>query len=79
MWYLPLNVEVNLRKPGMVRLVWEAEASLNGISLNLELLKDSDMLVPLPRVICHLQESPVPFGGQEMDHQIRIGTEDKQA
>ncbi|XP_062704467.1 uncharacterized protein LOC134286808 [Aedes albopictus] len=80
-WYLPLNVVVNPRKPGKVRLVWDAAASVNGTSLNSELLKGPDMLVPLPRVICHFRGRPVAFGGdiQEMYHQIRIRTEDKQA
>ncbi|XP_062537667.1 uncharacterized protein LOC134205990 [Armigeres subalbatus] len=80
-WYLPLNVVVSPRRPGKVRLVWDAAASVNGISLNSELLKGPDMLVPLPRVICHFRELPVAFGGdiQEMYHQICITSEDKQA
>ncbi|XP_058817299.1 uncharacterized protein LOC131680602 [Topomyia yanbarensis] len=80
-WYLPLNVVLNPRKPGKVRLVWDAAATVNGVSLNSELLKGPDMLVPLPRVICHFREKPVAFGGdiQEMYHQVRIREEDKQA
>ncbi|XP_055527785.1 uncharacterized protein LOC129720345 [Wyeomyia smithii] len=80
-WYLPLNAVVNPRKPGKVRLVWDAAASVRGISLNTELLKGPDMLIPLPRVICRFRERPVAFGGdiQEMYHQIRIRSEDKQA
>ncbi|XP_058836884.1 uncharacterized protein LOC131693240 [Topomyia yanbarensis] len=80
-WYLPVNVVLNPRKPGKVRLVWDAAASVGGISLNSELLKGPDMLIPLPRVICHFRERPIAFGGdiQEMYHQIRIKDEDKQA
>ncbi|XP_058817768.1 uncharacterized protein LOC131681077 [Topomyia yanbarensis] len=80
-WYLPLNVVLNPRKPGKVRLVWDAAATVNGVSLNSELLKRPDMLVPLPRVICHFREKPVAFGAdiQEMYHQVRIREEDKQA
>ncbi|XP_058449080.1 uncharacterized protein LOC131429046 [Malaya genurostris] len=80
-WYLLLNVVVNPRKPGKIRLVWDAAASVNGVSLNSELLKGPDMLVPLPRVICHFRERPVAFEGdiQEMYHQILIRSEDKQA
>ncbi|XP_058827423.1 uncharacterized protein LOC131687359 [Topomyia yanbarensis] len=80
-WYLPLNVVVNPKKPSKVRLVWDAAASVNGVSLNSELLKGPDMLVPLPRVICNFRERPVAFGGdiQEMYHQIRIRPEDRQA
>ncbi|XP_053699130.1 uncharacterized protein LOC128746106 [Sabethes cyaneus] len=80
-WYLPLNVVVNPRKPEKVRLVWDAAASVGGISLNSELIKGPDMLVALPRVICHFRERPVAFGGdiKEMYHQILIRQEDKQA
>ncbi|XP_055543160.1 uncharacterized protein LOC129728729 [Wyeomyia smithii] len=51
-WYLPINVVVNPKKPDKVRLVWDAAASVQGVSLNSELLKGPDMLVPLPRVFC---------------------------
>ncbi|XP_039439556.1 uncharacterized protein LOC120420555 [Culex pipiens pallens] len=79
-WYLPLNVVVNPRKK-KVRLVWDAAATVNGTSLNTELLKGPDMLVPLLRVINHFRERPIAIGGdiQEMYHQIRIRPEDKQA
>lgn len=62
-WYLPLNVVTNPRKPGKVRLVWDAAATVRGVSLNSELLKGPDMLVPLPKVICCFREGPVAFGG----------------
>ncbi|XP_053691773.1 uncharacterized protein LOC128740262 [Sabethes cyaneus] len=80
-WYLPMNVVVNPRKPSKVRLVWDAAASVGGISLNSELLKGPDMLVPLPKVVCGFREGPVAFGGdiQEMYHQIKIVAKDKQA
>lgn len=80
-WYLPLNVVQNPRKPGKVRLVWDAAATVEGTSLNSELLKGPDMLVPLPKVISCFREGPVAFGGdiQEMYHQIRIRSDDKQA
>ncbi|XP_055614982.1 uncharacterized protein LOC129761291 [Toxorhynchites rutilus septentrionalis] len=81
-WYLPVNVVLNQRKPQKVRLVWDAAASVKEVSLNtVELLKGPDMLVPLPKVICQFRERPIAFGGdiQEMYHQIRIRVEDKQA
>lgn len=79
-WYLPLNVVVNPRK-NKVRLVWDAAASVNGTSLNSELLKGPDMLVPLLRVINQFRERAIAIGGdiQEMYHQLRIRAEDKQA
>ncbi|XP_058455592.1 uncharacterized protein LOC131432955 [Malaya genurostris] len=80
-WYLPLNVVLNPRKPDKVRLVWDAAASVNGVSLNTELLKGPDMLVSLPGVISRFRERPVAFGGDiaEMYHQIRVRPEDKSA
>ncbi|XP_053690800.1 uncharacterized protein LOC128743113 [Sabethes cyaneus] len=80
-WYLPLNVVTNPKKPGKVRLVWDAAATVNGVSLNTELLKGPDMLTSLPAVIQRFRERSVGFGGdiQEMYHQIRIRAEDKQA
>ncbi|XP_055551044.1 uncharacterized protein LOC129733299 [Wyeomyia smithii] len=80
-WYLPLNVVVNPRKPGKVRLVWDAAACVRGVSLNTQLLKGPDMLVSLPKVICRFREKPVAFGGdiEEMYHQVRVRNEDKSA
>ncbi|XP_058448834.1 uncharacterized protein LOC131428811 [Malaya genurostris] len=80
-WYLPLNVVLNPRKPGKVRLVWDAAASVKGVSLNSELMKDPDMFVSLPGVICRFREKPIAFGGdiEEMYHQIRVRSEDKSA
>ncbi|XP_065089673.1 uncharacterized protein LOC135710890 [Ochlerotatus camptorhynchus] len=80
-WYLPVNVVRNPKKPEKVRLVWDAAASVGGVSLNSQLLKGPDMLVPLPKVVSCFQEGPVAFGGdiQEMYHQMKIRAEDKQA
>ncbi|XP_055613925.1 uncharacterized protein LOC129760309 [Uranotaenia lowii] len=80
-WYLPLNVVTNPRKPDKVRLVWDAAASVQGTSLNSELLPGPDLLVSLPGVICRFREKPVAFGGdiKEMFHQLNIRPEDKQA
>lgn len=80
-WYLPLNVVLNPRKPGKVRLVWDAAAAVNGISLNSELLTGPDMLQPLPAVLSRFRERRIAFGGdiQEMYHQVLIRKQDKSA
>ncbi|XP_055542732.1 uncharacterized protein LOC129728321 [Wyeomyia smithii] len=65
-WYLPLNVVQNPKKPSKVRLVWDAAATVQGVSLNSQLLKGPDMLVPLIKVMIRF-------------HQIKIRDEDKQA
>ncbi|XP_062558270.1 uncharacterized protein LOC134223146 [Armigeres subalbatus] len=80
-WYLPLNVVLNPKKPGKIRLVWDAAAAVQGTSLNSTLLKGPDLLVNLPVVLYHFRERPIAFGGDiaEMYHQILIKRSDKQA
>ncbi|XP_058817455.1 uncharacterized protein LOC131680761 [Topomyia yanbarensis] len=80
-WYLPLNVVLHPRKPEKVRLVWDAAATVKGVSLNSQLLTGPDMLVPLTTVINRFRERRIAFGAdiREMYHQIRIRDEDKQA
>ncbi|XP_038117142.1 uncharacterized protein LOC119769264 [Culex quinquefasciatus] len=80
-FYLPLNVVVNPKKPGKVRLVWDAAATIGGVSLNSMLVKGPDLLVPLVSVICGFRERRVAFGGdiREMYHQLKIISGDKQA
>ncbi|XP_062703633.1 uncharacterized protein LOC134286082 [Aedes albopictus] len=81
MWYLPLNVVLNPKKPGKVRLVWDAAARVDGVSLNSQLLKGPDLLTALPEIVCRFRERPVAFGGdiREMYHQLRIREVDKSA
>ncbi|XP_058817350.1 uncharacterized protein LOC131680654 [Topomyia yanbarensis] len=80
-WYLPINVVLNPKKPGKVRLVWDAAASVRGISLNSHLLKGPDMLIPLVAVIVGFREYRIALGGdlREMHHQLKILDADKQA
>ncbi|XP_065094567.1 uncharacterized protein LOC135715082 [Ochlerotatus camptorhynchus] len=79
-WYLPLSVVQNPKKPGKIRLVWDAAATVQGISLNSQLLKGPDMLVPLIKVLFGFREWRIAFGGdlKEMFHQMKIRAEDKQ-
>ncbi|XP_058467076.1 uncharacterized protein LOC131439990 [Malaya genurostris] len=79
-WYLPLNAVTNPRKPGKIRLVWDAAASVQGVSLNLQLLKGPDLLVPLVKVIVGFRERRIAFGGdlREMYHQLQIIESDRQ-
>ncbi|XP_062537677.1 uncharacterized protein LOC134206002 [Armigeres subalbatus] len=81
MWYLPLNLILNTKKPGKVRLVWDAAARVDGVSLNSQLLKGPDMLTSLTAVVCRFRERPIAFGAdiREMYHQLKIRKEDKSA
>ncbi|XP_062539236.1 uncharacterized protein LOC134207546 [Armigeres subalbatus] len=55
-WYLPLGAVVNPKKPGKVRLIWDAAATVDGISLNSLLLKGPDQLTSLPAVLSRFRQ-----------------------
>ncbi|XP_053692624.1 uncharacterized protein LOC128741073 [Sabethes cyaneus] len=80
-WYLPLKVVLNPKKPDKVRLIWDAAAMVQGISLNSMLLKGPDLLVPLVSVLLNFRERRVAFGGdiREMYHQMKMVAKDKSA
>ncbi|XP_058828874.1 uncharacterized protein LOC131688562 [Topomyia yanbarensis] len=80
-WYLPLNIVLNPKKPNKVRIVWDAAATVQGVSLNSMLLKGPDLLVPLVSVIIGFRQRRIAFGGdiREMYHQLKIIPGDKQA
>lgn len=80
-WYLPLGVVVNPRKSGKVRVVWDAAATVRGVSLNSVLLKGPDLLQSLPTVLCRFRQREVAINAdiKEMFHQVIIRPEDRQA
>ncbi|XP_065078771.1 uncharacterized protein LOC135701764 [Ochlerotatus camptorhynchus] len=67
-WYLPLGVVLNPNKPGKVRVIWDAAAKVNGVSLNTMLLKGPDLLTPQMSVTFKFREREVAMSGdiQEM-------------
>lgn len=77
-WYLPLGAVRNPKKPGKIRLVWDAAAKVGAMSLNSMLLKGPDMLVPLATVLCGFREHSVAVCGdiKQMFHQFRIRQQD---
>ncbi|XP_055633096.1 uncharacterized protein LOC129773507 [Toxorhynchites rutilus septentrionalis] len=80
-WYLPLGVVTNPRKPGKVRLIWDAAAKVGGVSFNSRLLKGPDLLAPLAMVLCQFRQYPVAVSGDVMEifHQIKIRSPDCQS
>ena len=76
--FLPLGVVLNPKKPGKVRLIWDAAAKINGVSLNTELLSGPDLIVPLLRMMFGFREREVVICADimEMFHQILIRPED---
>ncbi|XP_055528011.1 uncharacterized protein LOC129720559 [Wyeomyia smithii] len=80
-WYLPLGVVINPRKPEKVRVVWDAAAMVRGVSLNSVLLKGPDLLTSLPAVLSRYRQRQIAISGdiREMFHQVLIRPEDRQA
>ncbi|XP_055626587.1 uncharacterized protein LOC129768750 isoform X1 [Toxorhynchites rutilus septentrionalis] len=55
-WYLPLGIIQNHRKPEKFRIVWDAAARVGDISLNSMLFVGPDLLTPLLKVICGFRQ-----------------------
>ncbi|XP_062542363.1 uncharacterized protein LOC134210331 [Armigeres subalbatus] len=79
-WYLPLGVHKNSKKPNKIRLTWDGRASVQGVSFNSMLLKGPDMLSSLPSILCHfrLYRYALTADIREMFHRIHIREEDRQ-
>ncbi|XP_058817334.1 uncharacterized protein LOC131680635 [Topomyia yanbarensis] len=73
-WYLPLGIVHNPRKPNKIRVVWDAAARSGGTSLNLNLLKGPDLVTPLLTVLCRFRQKQYAITGdiRQMFHQLLI-------
>lgn len=80
-WYLPLCIVVNPKKPNKVRVVWDAAAKVNGVSFNSALLKGPDLLTNLVAVLYHFREYRIAVTGdiEEMFLRLLIRPEDSQS
>ncbi|XP_055585492.1 uncharacterized protein LOC129738331 [Uranotaenia lowii] len=78
-WYLPLGAVKNPKKPGKIRVIWDAAAKVDGVSLNSKLLKGPDQLATLPAVLFGFRQYRVAITTdvKEMFHQVLIRQEDK--
>ncbi|XP_036325128.1 uncharacterized protein LOC118738311 [Rhagoletis pomonella] len=78
-WYLPHFAVENPNKPGKLRLVFDAAATVDGISLNSCLLKGPQGYQPMPTVLYNFRIGAIGVCGDiaEMYHQIKIQPEDK--
>ncbi|XP_062714134.1 uncharacterized protein LOC134290921 [Aedes albopictus] len=80
-WYLPLSIVRNPKKPEKIRLIWDAAARVNGVSFNDMLIKGPDMLTSMFTVLLRFRQRSVAVCGdiKEMFHQVRIIPQDKQS
>ncbi|XP_036345739.1 uncharacterized protein LOC118754983 [Rhagoletis pomonella] len=78
-WYLPVFAVSNANKPGKVRLVWDAAATVNGVSLNTMLFAGPDLTTPLLSVLFKFRQKRVGITAdiEEMFHQVRIRPADQ--
>lgn len=71
-WYPPLGVVTNHNKPGKVRLIWDAAAQVDGVSLNDHLLTGPDLLTPLLAVLFQFREREVAISADIMEMFLQI-------
>ncbi|XP_058828272.1 uncharacterized protein LOC131688137 [Topomyia yanbarensis] len=79
-WYLPIFPVYNPNKPGKIRIVWDAAASVYGTSLNSTLLTGPDQLASLVGILYQFREHRIGLCADicEMFHQVGIIAEDQQ-
>ncbi|XP_040173683.1 uncharacterized protein LOC120906235 [Anopheles arabiensis] len=80
-WYLPFGVVTNPKKPGKVRIIWDAATKVQDTSLNDMLLKGPDELISLPEVLFRFRMYGIAVCADvtEMFLQIRMCDENKHA
>lgn len=71
-WYLPLCVVINPKKPQKIRVVWDAAAKVNGVSFNSALLKGPDLLTSIVFVLYHFREHRIAVTGDLEEMFLRL-------
>ncbi|XP_049300487.1 uncharacterized protein LOC125774271 [Anopheles funestus] len=80
-WFLPIFPVFNVNKPGKLRMVFDAAAQVQGVSLNSFLLTGPDQLVGLVAVLYKFREFRVAVTGdiREMFFQVRMKPADQRS
>ncbi|XP_065074988.1 uncharacterized protein LOC135698779 [Ochlerotatus camptorhynchus] len=80
-WYLPIFPVTNPNKPGKIRIVFDAAAKVNGVSLNSLLLTGPDQLVALLTVLFKFREFRIAVVGdiREMFFQVLMRLQDQRS
>ncbi|XP_041785587.1 uncharacterized protein LOC121600865 [Anopheles merus] len=80
-WFLPIFPVFNANKPGKVRVVFDAAAKAQGVSLNTYLLNGPDLLAGLLSVLYKFREHRVAIVGviKEMFFQVRMKPDDQRS
>ncbi|XP_065094108.1 uncharacterized protein LOC135714654 [Ochlerotatus camptorhynchus] len=71
-WYFPLGVVTNPKKPNKIRMVWDAAAKAGGVSFNDMLLKGPDLLVSLVDVLLRFREGKIAVCSDIREMFLRI-------
>lgn len=72
-WYLPIFPVFNPNKPGKFRIVWDAAATTQGVSLNSMLLKGDDQLAALLGVLLRFRQGKIGFSADIKEMFLRVG------
>ncbi|XP_030386687.1 uncharacterized protein LOC115633383 [Scaptodrosophila lebanonensis] len=80
-WYLPHFSVQTVHKPEKLRIVFDAAATVDGVSLNTSLLKGPEVTNPLIAILLQFRNGAIGVAAdiKEMFSQIRIQPEDQQA
>ena len=80
-WYLPHHGVVSANKPGKVRIVFDAAATVNGTSLNSNLRTGPDLLNSLIGILMRFRKYPIAITGdiEAMFHQVKLKVEDRES